>query len=412
MRSSYASGLDLAGAHKLIADARQALLEPAKAAAWLESIPRGLARAEQPAGYGPAVNDPNIVIDPNNHKFEERRDWWGWVVNCAEYWVEGELRKKAPLRRHTDSTDFRYPLPPRPDAPETRVALFSDFGTGLYHSQYIAKRILDARPDCAIHLGDVYYSGRPSDFAANFTPFVDPLAAAFPLYVMNANHEMMAGGFAYYDFIDVKRSQQPALQLQEGSYFALYNDILQIIALDTDYDDDGSHRDAARNLWLEHRLIEGRRRGLINVLLTGDEPYALGGVKPTSLYTSDLARYVLPGMVDLWFWGNTHYCALYRRSARAPFIGSCIGHGGFPYETITRATVSGDAWVEVEWFEDATRFPAATRLRPDMGNNGFVILTAREDRTVKLDYIDWRNEPRHSTLLGQSRDRRSLEFIR
>ena len=42
--------------------------------------------------------------------------------------------------------------------------MFSDFGTGLYHSRYIAKQFRERPFPYAIHCGDVYYAGRKSEF--------------------------------------------------------------------------------------------------------------------------------------------------------------------------------------------------------------------------------------------------------
>src|SRR5262249_33633554 len=69
-----------------------------------------------------------------------------------------------------------------------------------------------------------------------------------------------------------------------------------------------------------------------------------------------------------------------------PFIGSCIGHAGFPGD---KQALGGTSWVKPLWVETSPRFPAWTGLRQDRGNAGWVELNLRDDGGVELLYIDW-----------------------
>ena len=54
------------------------------------------------------------------------------------------------------------------------------------------------RPDVAIHLDDIYYSGTPAECDAHF---LAPLRAAMPdtrLFSLCGNHDMYSGGTGYY----------------------------------------------------------------------------------------------------------------------------------------------------------------------------------------------------------------------
>jgi hypothetical protein len=111
--------------------------------------------------------------------------------------------------------------------------------------------------------------------------------------------------------------------------------------------------------------------------------------------SKDLAELVLdeqPSLVDLWFWGNTHYCALFDRAGATPnrralsFTGSCIGHGGYPYD-IERLGKNMPA--PLVFLETRGRFPEATGLRPDRGNNGYCTLVLKGDGSLALRYVDW-----------------------
>src|SRR6185369_14821956 len=104
---------------------------------------------------------------------------------------------------------------------------------------------------------------------------------------------------------------------------------------------------------------DGRRRGAMNILLSPNEPYDIGKPQLAKLLSEDLAPLFPRGLVDLWFWGNTHYCALYEWSAATPFIGSCIGHGGIPYDRHDESKKHGSA-TGVRFLETEARFPSWT----------------------------------------------------
>ena len=61
----------------------------------------------------------------------------------------------------------------------------------------------------AIHLGDVYYTGTAGQFDEQFTPLLDRVMRAMPLYAMNANHEMDSHGIPYLDFLATKQTLGP-----------------------------------------------------------------------------------------------------------------------------------------------------------------------------------------------------------
>jgi len=105
-----------------------------------------------------------------------------------------------------------------------------------------------------------------------------------------------------------------------------------------------------------HILILQNSR-TINILLSANEPYSYKSGENTELLTEDLNTFVREGLIDFWFWGNEYYCALYKRAGDAPFIGSCIGHGGFPYSRIERKDVKGDLRNRTKFLETRARFP-------------------------------------------------------
>jgi hypothetical protein len=348
--------------------------------------------------------DPAIEIEPDLHIFETLGDAPAWAVQAALAVFERQFVEKPKFTRHTSDDSFVYDL--RSDAKgNATVALFSDWGTGYYHSQYIARHIARLRPAQAVHLGDVYYAGRSREFAEYFTPHLDPFFKLMPFYALNANHEMMARGKPYFDYLSVKQAKGKEAgnvpQPQRGSYFCLRNDRYQVIGLDTAYFKNGRLRDPGLLAWLRERLREGTDSRRVNVLLSQNEPYGPSSgplhFHPPSKrqLLDDLGE--LKQQVSLWFWGDEHFAALYLPvPGVAPFIGSCIGHGGYPFDRIRDSKqVDTGIGAPIRWFEDEPRLPPNLDVHRGRGNNGFCMLTLGVDH-VEVEYIDWRARSRHT----------------
>lgn len=360
----------------------------------------------------------DIVVDPQNHKFEPRADMVGWIVNAGYQFITRErfqiIKDKSKFSWHTPDNPFIYDLKNRADQPEQKitVALFSDFGTGLDHSLFIARHLAMLQPDYAIHLGDVYYAGRSTEFEKYFNQPLAPVFAASNFFALNANHEMLSGGKPFFNFLAQRRlRQRPDLQ-QEGSYFCLRHPRYQIIGIDTAFHEVGRHHKPELNDWLQQRLEEGKKSSppCCNILLSQNEAYDLGKNEFKPLY-QDLKTFIDKGLIDFWFWGNAHYGALYAKNDSARFVGSCIGHGGHPIyreEIIERAAKhaafansQGSAIPPALWVEDVPKFPDQIagrpewkNPRPDLCNHGFCLMEL-ENGKIKLTYYDWLQKVRH-----------------
>jgi hypothetical protein len=209
---------------------------------------------------------------------------------------------------------------------------------------------------------------------------------------------MMSGGYPYFAYINYKRSTRQGWveQDQQGSYFCIRNERCQLIGIDTAFHDNGHHNHEKLQKWLGQRLSEGKQDNpkRINILLSQNEPYSLGQEKFSGLY-QDLKQFIDDKLIDFWFWGNTHYGALFERTDKLPFVGSCVGHGGHP---IYKKDVEEDAQkhrdllkkkknaAPIQWVELTPRFPNG--LRPELGNNGFCMMEL-EKGAVRLRYYDW-----------------------
>jgi hypothetical protein len=179
------------------------------------------------------------------------------------------------------------------------------------------------------------------------------------------------------------------------------NNSCQILGIDTQYYGGGRYRNNELLAWLRTRLAEGRQSGLTNIVVSSDHPYSYGKTSMADLFF-DVASLVED--IDLWFWGNTHYCALFSPGPAIPFIGSCVGHGGYPYGTEHSggATPPG---VQVRFVETRSRFHKWPAIRPDRGNNGFCMLTMSAT-ALELRYIDWMKNLRCTAILIRGNDGR------
>lgn len=338
-----------------------------------------------------------------------------WITRTGKYILQRILGtfKTAEFRRHTaHPTRFDYRLKGPGDVPigpddRITIALFSDFGTGEYQSRYTAAEIAKDKPHYAIHLGDVYYVGEPQEFEEHMVRPLAEIRQASRFFTLNANHEMYSGGFAYFAFLDSNRAL-PA-QEQEGSYFRLWSERYQIIGIDTAYDyrHNGELRDPAVHNWLRQRLAEGKsaQPTRTNILLSQNEPFGLGDEESAPLFQQIMPSATRDGrcMIDFWFWGDEHYCALFERTSRVPFVGGCIGNAGHPvswkklHERAERDRAGG-SFARAAWIDESPRFK---NFRQDeLGNTGYCLMALGPDG-ITLTYKDWQGHMQH---------RRSLPF--
>jgi hypothetical protein len=340
-------------------------------------------------------------IKPNNRQFETLDP--GWIqFALAKYreasgkWPEG-LEK---FRRHESSaTSYVYEGKATYDDKVTsKVALLSDFGTGLYHSAAIAKQLFKARYPYVFHCGDVYYGGKQSEFDERFTPQLAAVVNNSQFYGLAENHELYSKGTAYLKYLDTLRGQGSTQQ--EGSYFCVRFAKHQIIGLDVNWNGRQAFEDQKTRDWLAKVISDGGSR--TNILLSGSAPYYYGeaGRKPL---LGHLWQFVKDGAIQAWFWGDDHYCALFPRDKQlAPFIGSCIGHGGYPSDT---TSLGKPSWATPIWVETASRFPKWTKLRQDRGNNGWVEMNLCDHGGIELTYVDWLGAKRFFASFARDNER-------
>jgi hypothetical protein len=225
-----------------------------------------------------------------------------------------------------------------PFADDARIAVFSDWGTGLYGAPVIASSIatkLD-RCDVALHLGDTYYSGSDNEIA-------DRLINDWPKRSgtinrsLNGNHEMYSGGQGYFRALG-SFFNQPA------SCFAMQNASWILICLDTAYVDfDLDQRQVA---WVKSILGAAGSRKLI--LFSHHQPFSQLDAQGPKLQTA-LADLLEKQSIHAWYWGHEHRLVLYEPHPTWGFKGRCVGHGGFPgfRDNLTSPQSNNYVWVQV-----------------------------------------------------------------
>ena len=243
---------------------------------------------------------------------------------------------------------------------QVRIALFSDWGSGLYGAPRIRESIeKDARGfQIAMHLGDTYYSGTNREIQERLVDAFPRIGSTAVRRTLNGNHEMYSGGAGYFDkalpFVD-----------QHSSCFAYQNSKWLLVGLDTAYVDhnlDERDKYGANRTnqvgWL-NKVIEdaGPKRKVI--LFSHHQPFSQldnQGPKIVAAMGDDLLQ-----RIHVWFWGHEHRCVIYETHKRFGFRGRCIGHGGFPAFR-DQFSGSGDGtyrWVSLPENDDA---PAAQVL--------------------------------------------------
>lgn len=340
----------------------------------------------------------DLQINPNTRQFETYDPAWVPLLNAKLAEDHGTWPDLQPFRYHELSTSrFIYPCDLDYGSTGIKIGLLSDFGTGYYHSLAIARQLEAWGYPYLFHLGDVYYAGRPDEFRTRFKAPLASVVTRTRLFGLAENHELYSGGKSYLEYFDELR--RAGRTPQEGSYFCVPFQHHQVIGIDVNWHARQTYTDPRCRDWLTQVLADSR--GRTNILLTGSAPYNYPS-KDRNHLLGDLWQFVRDGKIQFWAWGDDHYCALFtRHPTLAPFIGTCIGHGGFPG---SRTAADQPCWTPPLWVETEPRFPAWTRLHQDAGNNGWCEATLTPDGGIDLLYVDWLAAKRHRVRLSRAGD--------
>ncbi|HEY0815150.1 MAG TPA: metallophosphoesterase [Pseudonocardia sp.] len=243
-----------------------------------------------------------------------------------------------------------HPFNPRPAtyaiSDSARLVLVSDWGTGLQEAQAVAAAMGDAvaeglaqgRDVHVVHLGDVYYSGLPSEYQRHVLAYWPVTAAqqnaGVTSWSLNGNHDMYSGGFGFFGTLlgDPRFVRQRAAD-GPTSWFHLTSPKWDFIGLDTAWDPDVLSRGNVGVLADPQaayvRSVAAFPRAKIALLshhqyVTAYDQEDMG---------PELGRKLGPvlgtGVVRAWWWGHEHRCMTFRASGGVAFP-RCIGNGGVP----------------------------------------------------------------------------------
>ena len=185
----------------------------------------------------------------------DNEDFWGWLKMSWKLIFKPER-----------PAWIAPPAKPETINDEASIAIFSDWGTGLYGAPIIAGSVAAlTRCDVALHLGDTYYSGADDEIRDRLVgdwPKCGPKSVS---RILNGNHEMYSGGKGYFNALRLQPFKQSA------SAFAMENKNWLLICLDTAYVD--FDVDQAQVDWVKSLLAAARDNQKV-ILFSHHQPYS------------------------------------------------------------------------------------------------------------------------------------------
>jgi hypothetical protein len=245
--------------------------------------------------------------------------------------------------------------------PDTaKIAIIGDWGTGMNDALVLLQQIAaNFHPDVLIHLGDIYYSGLPSEDSGHFTALIDAVWPINPplVFTLDGNHDRYAGaGGGYFQLIAGLNTGSGLPQ--PNSYFALRNNFWQFVAMDTGYHDtdpytvntnltyleqteidwhldkirnNGAGVDTTKNSSGARRTIVLSHHQLISFAGLGNNPAGQPLAVNPNLANPFSSVF---NLIDFWLWGHEHDLCIfepYSMGAGQPLpAGRCIGASAVP----------------------------------------------------------------------------------
>jgi 3',5'-cyclic AMP phosphodiesterase CpdA len=284
-------------------------------------------------------------------------NWAKDILNYVTFLAENGMRDAIPYIRAAQISPVPIPLPAVAGRP-LKVAILGDWGTGTQTAINLLEQAAAHQPDVLIHLGDIYYSGTPTECRDNFRLIIDRVfkrdVTPIPVFTLSGNHDMYSGGEGYYGLL---QNLNPPQTRQTASFFCLRDaaNIWQFIGLDTGlHDDDPFNVDtvltfleADEEAWVVDRLAEfsGRtillsHHQLFSALSQIGPPAAdrsLSPVNPNLAKSFGKFKAAARQEIAAWFWGHEHTFTVYQRYADLA-RGRCLGNGAIPVQPSAAAT--------------------------------------------------------------------------
>ena len=286
---------------------------------------------------------------------------WAWIARFADRYLNLQLGRfqrddpewylqiaKASLQHFARGNHSFNPEPAEHQISDTaRLVVVGDWGTGLrrarqvaaFMQEEVATALAAGREAHVIHLGDVYYSGLPSEdqrrFLAYWPVTSDQSGAGVTSWSLNGNHDMYSGGYGYFETLlaDPRFAAQRSPGGQPTSYFRLTSPSWELIGLDTAWDPNVLSTGAVAVLedpqagYVAKVASESARKVVLFSHHQLTSVYEKHDLSPE--LTRKLAPVLAGNRVTAWWWGHEH-----RAMAFKPFGGvqypRCLGNGGVP----------------------------------------------------------------------------------
>lgn len=293
------------------------------------------------------------------------------------------------------------PAIPKPIANRTRIILFGDWGSGLPRAQKVAsqvRKILDegkARgiQQHVVHLGDIYYSGWKREVKNNFLkywPVAMGEANEISSWSVNANHDMYAGGHAYYKTLlkDPRFAGHVNSDGDTTSIFSMLNDKWRILGVDSAHDDHNLKEPQPQ--WIRAQVAEAKQAGQKVMLLCHHQLFSAFEDGGNDMVTA-LGDLLEGPNIHSWFWGHEHRCAVYKPHMNIQYA-RLLGHGGVPAYQWKKQK---DDIPEMTNYVYRGRFKSGLE---QWGYFGFAVLDF-DDTNIGVRYIDENGETHYSETI-------------
>jgi Calcineurin-like phosphoesterase len=286
---------------------------------------------------------------------------WRWIAHLADRYLNLHLGRfqpddpgwyidiaKSSLEHLARGNHAFNAVPAERQISDTaRIVLVGDWGTGLrrardvaaYMQQEVAEALAAGREVHVIHLGDVYYSGLPSEdqrrFLAYWPVTAEHAGSGVTSWSLNGNHDMYSGGFGYFGTLlaDPRFAAQRSPDGESTSFFRLTSPSWDFLGLDTAWDPDVMSKGAVAVLedpqagYVAKVASESARKMVLfshHQLTSAYDTHDLGPV-----LGSKLAPVLAGNRVTAWWWGHEHRAMAYKPSGGVQYP-RCLGNGGVP----------------------------------------------------------------------------------
>jgi hypothetical protein len=277
------------------------------------------------------------------------------------------------------------------------VGIIGDWGTGLPDAAALLTDLMrNHNPAAIIHLGDIYYSGTPTEcqtaYASVFTDVFNATLGQgkrIPVFTLAGNHDYYAFGYGFYAmFNGINNAIAGAGQV--ATYFSLRtaDDGWQFLAMDTGLNDSdpadqidpwyaGPSLQPSEVQWLQLQL---RRFPGATVLLSHHQLFSANAKLNGMLSPYSDLPYLNPYLVNAflpyfttdvaaWLWGHEHNFVLYENGLFGLAKGRLIGCSA--YEELVSANPYKVNYDEVPYLD-----PTKYQLGSDAGyyNHGYAVI--------------------------------------